>query len=102
MVSSKQYGARYGIKPKRKADAVFKLRETSTKCPYCLKNAVKRLSTGIWNCKACGVKFTGGAYTFSRKHISFDVKEADFLVAKVKEKQSDDLEGFDEKQEVSF
>lgn len=102
MVSSKQYGTRYGIKPKRKTDAVFKLRETSKKCPYCLKNGVKRISAGIWNCKSCGVKFTGGAYTFSRKDYTFAVKEADFLVPKTKEKAQDDLEGFGEKQEVSF
>jgi large subunit ribosomal protein L37Ae len=102
MASSKQYGARYGIKPKRKAEAVFKLREKSTKCPYCLKNAVKRLSVGIWNCTACGVKFTGGAYTFSKKHHTFEVKEADFLVSKVKEVEDNNLDGFDEKQEVSF
>lgn len=31
-------------------------------CSRCGKKAVKRKSTGIWQCKSCNVVFAGGAY----------------------------------------
>ena len=33
------------------------------KCPKCeTRGSIHRISTGIWHCKKCGAKFTGGAY----------------------------------------
>jgi len=103
MASSKQYGARYGLKPKKKLDKVFKLREMSVKCPYCLKNSVTRLAAGIWYCKSCSSKFAGGAYTYNPKDFKFSVEEADFLKkTEVKEEDNTLTEGYDQEQDVSF
>lgn len=32
------------------------------KCPSCGIRSVKRMSGGIWSCKKCGLRFSGGAY----------------------------------------
>ncbi len=31
-------------------------------CPVCGRKAVRRISTGIWQCQKCGATFAGGAY----------------------------------------
>jgi ribosomal protein eL43 len=33
------------------------------KCPQCGFPRVKRESVGVWKCRKCGLKYTGGAYT---------------------------------------
>lgn len=101
MPSSKQYKARYGLKPRKKTDKVFALRQRSVKCPFCTKHAVNRLSAGIWYCTRCYAKFTGGAYGFHAKDYVVRVNEAAFLADK-KETTEENLEGFDEEQEVEF
>lgn len=103
MSSAKQYNARYGLKPRKKMDAVFKARMEATQCPYCLKDSVKRMAAGIWFCTSCSAKFTGGAYTFKKKDYQNKVVEADFLATKeTKKGTKTTVEGFDTQQEVSF
>ncbi len=31
-------------------------------CPHCKKQALQRAASGIWQCKNCGSKVSGGAY----------------------------------------
>ena len=58
--SVKRFGSRYG---RRVRDRVAEVEaKTNQYCPYCRSTSVKRQAVGIWNCKKCNSKFTGGAY----------------------------------------
>jgi len=60
---SGSFGPRYGtVARKRYATLITELR-TPHECPQCHLVAVKRLAVGIWFCRSCGYKFSGGAYT---------------------------------------
>ena len=54
---------RGGRSMRMKLDAVRASTRAKHPCPRCGKNAVRRKSTGIWQCKSCGVIFAGGAYS---------------------------------------
>jgi len=60
-----RYGARYGaVNRKRARDVLTKMKTKYIVCPQCkTKGSVHRISTGIWHCRKCGAKFTGGAYS---------------------------------------
>ena len=60
---TKRFGARYGIRPKKSFAKIESEQRKKHKCPYCLKVNVKRVSTGIWECRSCSAKFTGKAYS---------------------------------------
>ena len=60
-----RFGARYGIKIRRKIDLVERKQKANQKCPYCDAIKVKRVSLGIYRCKKCEAKFTGNAYTIN-------------------------------------
>ena len=72
--SIKRFGARYGIKTKQKYGLIEKEQRKKHKCPYCNGISVRRISLGIWLCKRCNSKFTGKAYSITKK-ITF--KEED-------------------------
>ena len=57
-----RYGARYGLRQRKRILAIEGTQKKKHKCPFCKKNAVKRLALGIWLCSACGKKFAGKAY----------------------------------------
>ena len=71
--SVKRFGARYGRKLKLKFSKIETEQRKLHKCPYCNKIAVKRIAVGIWNCRKCKAKFTGKAYSVSKKIL---IKEA--------------------------
>jgi len=73
--SAKRFGARYGRTVKRRLAQVEREQKKRHKCPYCLKPAVKRVFTGVWYCKNCGVKFTSRAYTLSKKSLTIKKKQ---------------------------
>lgn len=57
-----RYGPRYGATPRKRALAI-ELKKRGQKCPKCKSiDTIKRESSGIWLCEACGIKFAGGAY----------------------------------------
>ncbi|TXT66845.1 MAG: 50S ribosomal protein L37Ae [Promethearchaeota archaeon] len=59
-----KYGARYGsVVRKRARDVFVRMKSKNINCPKCrTKGSVHRVSVGIWHCKKCDAKFTGGAY----------------------------------------
>lgn len=79
---SGKFGAHYGMSLRKKwAGVDIKMRQPH-KCPTCEKMAVKRLAAGIWECRKCGAKFSGGAY-LPKTSIS---TTADRILSKVTER----------------
>jgi large subunit ribosomal protein L37Ae len=68
--SVKRFGARYGRKVKLKLAKIEAVQRGKHRCPYCHAINVKRLSAGIWNCRKCGAKFTGKAYSIKKTIIA--------------------------------
>jgi len=65
--STKRFGARYGRRLKERFGKIEKEQRKKQKCPYCSANSVKRIALGIWECGKCNTKFTGKAYSVSKK-----------------------------------
>ncbi len=66
-LSTKRFGPRYGPRLKNKNAQIEAVQRSKQTCPYCKKQAVKRMSTGIWHCRKCDKKFTGKAYSIKEK-----------------------------------
>jgi len=60
--SAGRFGARYGLKIRKKIAEIESIQKQKHKCPECLKFTLKRIACGIWACKSCGNKFAGRAY----------------------------------------
>jgi large subunit ribosomal protein L37Ae len=55
-------GARYGLSVRKQVKNIETEQKKKHECPRCHHLAVKRVSTGIWSCRHCDLKFAGGAY----------------------------------------
>lgn len=60
--SAKRFGVRYGRSIRLKVAQAEGQYRKKLVCPYCNKNAAKRMASGIYACKSCGSVFTGRAY----------------------------------------
>ncbi len=60
--SAGRFGVRYGRSNRQKIVDVERRQKKKQKCPYCNKFQLKRIASGIWQCKKCNAKFAGGAY----------------------------------------
>lgn len=60
--STGRFGARYGLKIRKKVLEIEKKQRQKQICPRCKRKTIKRLSTGIFKCKKCNYHFTGKAY----------------------------------------
>jgi len=60
-----RFGPSYGGPIKNKLSKIEKKQRAKYTCPKCLKDKVKRVSSGIWHCKNCDTKFAGKAYNFN-------------------------------------
>lgn len=59
-----RYGPRYGSTVRKRVRLIMeKMKGRNLKCPRCeTVGSVFRESTGIWYCRKCSARFTGGAY----------------------------------------
>jgi len=57
--------ARYGKRVRENYMKVVKKTKSKYKCPACSRMSVKRLSSGVWQCRKCKAKFASGAYEFN-------------------------------------
>jgi large subunit ribosomal protein L37Ae len=57
-----RYGARYGVRAKTRVKNVEINQKIKHICPNCGHQKVRRISTSIWQCNKCDIKFAGGAY----------------------------------------
>lgn len=60
--SAGRYQARYGVRARTRVRNVELIQRAKHVCPSCGHQKIKRLSTSIWLCGKCGIKFAGGAY----------------------------------------
>ena len=57
-----RFGPRYGVRIRRRVQEIEEGRKHRHTCPRCAAIAVRRASTGVWECRRCGYVFAGGAY----------------------------------------
>jgi|GEM_PF-171738 len=69
-----RYGPRYGVKVRKQIKDISRHRARAQRCPECQHDAVKRISSGIWFCNHCKLKFAAAAY--STRTRSFRREEA--------------------------
>jgi large subunit ribosomal protein L37Ae len=60
-----QASIRYGASIRKRYAKIKKEKSSSYKCEMCGKTGVKRLGTGIWQCKHCHTTYAGGAYSMT-------------------------------------
>ena len=57
-----RFQARYGVRARTRVRNVEIIQKGKHICPSCGHQTVKRISTSIWQCRKCNIKFAGGAY----------------------------------------
>lgn len=82
------FGARYGAATRKKWRLIVEKMRGDIRCPKCqTKGLVRRNSVGIWHCKKCNSKFTGGAY-----YIETPRGAESFRIAKRKQRETEKVE----------
>lgn len=61
--STGRFGSRYGVGIKKRVLKVEEKQANLKPCSFCGFKRIKRLAAGLFFCKKCSTKFTGGAYT---------------------------------------
>ncbi len=83
-----KYGARYGSSLRKRTRLILEKMKGDSRCPKCLtKGTTRRISTGIWHCKKCDARFTGGAY-----YIETPRGAESFRISKRKQRELDAIE----------
>lgn len=61
--STGRFGSRYGVGIKKRVLKVEEKQKNLNACPFCGFSKIVRKAAGLYECKKCASKFTGGAYT---------------------------------------
>jgi large subunit ribosomal protein L37Ae len=61
--SAGRFGPRYGTKIRKLVVEVERKLKQDYKCPSCGAMKLRRAGSSIWQCRRCGAKFAGAAYT---------------------------------------
>lgn len=80
--STGRFNERYGVGIRKRVLKVEERKNKPTSCPFCSFLTIKRTAAGLYVCKKCGAKFTGGAYeaeTLIGKTIKKMVAQKNFL-----------------------
>ncbi|KAK1754781.1 ribosomal protein L37ae [Echria macrotheca] len=59
-----RYGNRYGASLRKQMKRLDTTQHAKYLCTFCGKNTVKRVASGIWECRRCHKTIAGGAYVF--------------------------------------
>lgn len=54
---------RYGKKIRTLYNEIISKQRAKYECPKCHSKTLRRVSFSMWECKKCGFKMAGGAYT---------------------------------------
>ena len=95
-----RFGARYGVRIRKRLLRVENKAKEPYACPFCGFARTKREAAGLFVCRKCNAKFTGGAYvpeTLVGKSIRKMVSQRTFLadvevLTKAKESSFADIE----------
>ena len=74
--TSGRFGARYGVVIRNRVKTIEADQKKFHECPICHHVSVKRVSSGIWNCRHCGAKFAAGSYSPAAKKQISQVSES--------------------------
>ena len=84
---SGRFGPKYGSIVRINWNLIMEKQKGAIKCPRCFtKDSIHRVSVGIWHCKKCGAKFTGGAY-----YIETPRGAESFRIAARKQRELDEM-----------
>lgn len=66
-----KYGTRYGASIRKMVKKIEVQQHSRYTCPFCGKDAVKRVAVGIWHCRGCNKTTAGGAWAQTYKFLIF-------------------------------
>ncbi len=80
--SAGRFGSRYGVGIRKRVIKVESRQKKAGECPACGYLKVKRVAAGIFLCRKCAARFSGGAYypqTLTGKIVGKMVTQKSFL-----------------------
>jgi large subunit ribosomal protein L37Ae len=57
-----KYGTRYGAALKKMAKKLNESTSATYVCPFCGKDAIRRVAVSVWKCRRCNKILAGGAW----------------------------------------